>query len=90
MIRETTESVILKTDENDGHGGYITLEPGTKVIVDVVGIRKAERFYNTRLLTFATDYNAQYFPEPEDFRPSRWYGASENDMTMFSLGPRAC
>ncbi|KAJ7221875.1 cytochrome P450 [Mycena rebaudengoi] len=74
MIRETTESVILKTDENDGHGGYITLEPGTKVIVDVVGIH----------------YNAQYFPEPEDFRPSRWYGASENDMTMFSLGPRAC
>jgi cytochrome P450 len=37
-----------------------------------------------------SDYNPKLFPDPEEFRPSRWYGASESDMTMFSLGPRAC
>ncbi|KAF8180228.1 hypothetical protein K438DRAFT_1768466 [Mycena galopus ATCC 62051] len=36
------------------------------------------------------DYNPKYFPEPEEFRRSRWYGVAENDMTTFSLGPRTC
>lgn len=40
--------------------------------------------------SFPTDYNKQYFPDPEEFKPSRWYNARENDMTMFSLGSRAC
>ncbi|KAJ6507149.1 cytochrome P450 [Mycena vitilis] len=74
MLRDTTETVVLKTDEEDGHGGQIILEPGTRVAVDVVGLH----------------YNAKYFPEPEEFRPSRWYNASESEMSMFSLGPRAC
>ncbi|KAJ7917203.1 cytochrome P450 [Mycena leptocephala] len=69
MYRETTETLVLKTDEEDGHGGQIILEPGTRLAVDVVGLP---------------------LPRPEEFRPSRWYGASESDMTMFSLGPRAC
>ncbi|KAJ7680799.1 cytochrome P450 [Mycena polygramma] len=74
MLRDTTETVVLKTDEEDGHDGQIILEPGTRVAVDVVGLH----------------YNAKYFPEPEEFRPSRWYNASESEMSMFSLGPRAC
>ncbi|KAJ7249522.1 cytochrome P450 [Mycena haematopus] len=74
MIRETTETVVLKTDEEDGHGGQIILPPGTRVIVDVVGLH----------------YNPKNFPDPEEFRPSRWYNAPESDMTMFSMGPRAC
>ncbi|KAF7362745.1 Cytochrome P450 [Mycena venus] len=65
------ETVVLKTDEEDGHGGQIILEPGIKFNVDLVGLH----------------YNPKYFPEPEEFRPSRWYGAAENDMTTFSLGP---
>ncbi|KAJ7145784.1 cytochrome P450 [Mycena epipterygia] len=73
MARETTDTVILNTEE-DGHGGQIILEPGTQVIVDVVGLH----------------YNAKYFPEPEEFRPSRWYDAAESDMTMFSFGARVC
>ncbi|KAJ7121497.1 cytochrome P450 [Mycena epipterygia] len=74
MFRETTETVVVTTDEEDGHGGQIILEPGTRVAVDVVGLH----------------YNPKHFPEPEEFRPSRWYGASESDMSMFSMGPRAC
>ncbi|KAJ6473258.1 cytochrome P450 [Mycena sanguinolenta] len=74
MIRETTETVVLKTDEEDGHGGQIVLPPGTRATVDVVGLH----------------YNPKRFPDPEEFRPSRWYNAPESDMTMFSLGPRAC
>ncbi|KAJ7472656.1 cytochrome P450, partial [Mycena latifolia] len=74
MLRDTTETVVLKTDEEDGLGGQIILEPGTRVSVDVVGLH----------------YNPNHFPNPEEFRPSRWYGASESDMSMFSLGPRAC
>ncbi|KAJ7031686.1 cytochrome P450 [Mycena alexandri] len=74
IFRETTDIVTLKTDEEDGHGGQVTLGPGTWVAVDVPGIH----------------YSPRYFPAPEDFRPSRWYGVSESDMTMFSLGPRSC
>ena len=36
------------------------------------------------------DYNEEYFPDPEEFKPSRWYGARENDIGMFSFGGRAC
>lgn len=38
----------------------------------------------------STEYNERYFPDPEAYKLERWYKASENDMTMFSLGPRAC
>ncbi|KAJ7808164.1 cytochrome P450 [Mycena olivaceomarginata] len=72
--REVVESVVLKTDEEDGHGGQIILEPGTMFAVDLIGLHP--------------DYNPKYFPEPEEFRPSRWYGTADNDMTMFSLGPQ--
>ncbi|KAJ7898135.1 cytochrome P450 [Mycena leptocephala] len=72
--RYVTEPVALKTDKEDGHGGQIILEPGTRVFIDLIGLH----------------CNPKYFPEPEEFRPSRWYGILENDMTMFSFGPRAC
>ena len=36
------------------------------------------------------DYDPETFPDPESFRPSRWYGAHEPDLTFFGLGPRAC
>ncbi|KAJ7578342.1 cytochrome P450 [Mycena floridula] len=74
MIRETVETVTLRTDLQDGHGGQIVLDPGTRVIVDLVSLH----------------YNPRYFPDPEEFRPSRWYGASESTMTMFSMGSRTC
>ncbi|KAF7328370.1 Cytochrome P450 [Mycena venus] len=74
MVREATDTFVLQTDKADGHGGQVILEPGTRVTIDFVGIH----------------YNPEYFPEPEEFQPSRWYDVPESDMTMFSLGPRVC
>jgi len=74
MIRDTAEDVLLTTYGEGGATGQVPLERGTRLVVDVVGIH----------------YNPRYFPEPEEFRPSRWYGANENDLSMFSFGSRAC
>ncbi|KAJ7434462.1 cytochrome P450 [Mycena latifolia] len=38
----------------------------------------------------AVQHNPHFFPDPEEYRPSRWYGASEADVLMFGLGPRGC
>ena len=35
-------------------------------------------------------YNPRHFPEPEVYKPSRWYEAQESDVNFFGLGPRAC
>ncbi|KAJ7085560.1 cytochrome P450 [Mycena epipterygia] len=74
MSRDTQHTVVLQTDAEDGHGGQLVLEPGVRVSVDLVGLH----------------HNPKYFPDPEEFRPARWYGVSDNDMTVFSFGPRAC
>ncbi|KAF9818115.1 hypothetical protein IEO21_02957 [Rhodonia placenta] len=51
------------------------IPPGIKVNVDTIGIL----------------YNPKYFPDPERYDPSRWYGEnSELDFTFFGIGPRAC
>jgi len=52
----------------------ISIGSGVPVAVDLIGIH----------------YNSRYFSDPEDYRPSRWYGASESELSMFSIGPRAC
>jgi cytochrome P450 len=36
------------------------------------------------------DHNPNFFPEPEKYIPSRWYGISEHDVSVFGAGPRAC
>ncbi|KAG5633272.1 hypothetical protein H0H81_009242, partial [Sphagnurus paluster] len=37
-------------------------------------------------------YNPRYFKDPEEFKPSRWSGVSnESEVFLgFSIGPRAC
>ncbi|KAH8831216.1 cytochrome P450 [Flagelloscypha sp. PMI_526] len=49
---------------------------GTKIYTDFVGIRSNER----------------YFPEPEEFKPTRWAGISPDSeqLSFFSFGPRVC
>jgi hypothetical protein len=54
MYRETTETVVLKTDEEDGHGGQIILEPGTRLAVDVVGLRTFFFWLVSRPPSFST------------------------------------
>lgn len=39
-------------------------------------------------------YNEAYFPNPDNFDPSRWLKANDKDLTYifspFSLGARSC
>ncbi|KDQ59781.1 hypothetical protein JAAARDRAFT_632566 [Jaapia argillacea MUCL 33604] len=74
LMREATEDVVLTVYGEKGAAGQYAVERGTWVFVDVVGML----------------HNPRHFPESEEYRPSRWYNVNENDMSMFSLGPRAC
>ncbi|EPS96416.1 hypothetical protein FOMPIDRAFT_1053342, partial [Fomitopsis schrenkii] len=55
-------------------GRNLAVEPGVRIFIDMVGIH----------------YDPETFADPERFKPSRWYGAHEPDLTVFGLGPRAC
>ncbi|GJE92691.1 cytochrome P450 [Phanerochaete sordida] len=55
-------------------GGDLPLKQGTTVAVDMIGLH----------------YNPKLYPDPETFKPERWYDAHENDLTMFSFGSRSC
>ncbi|KAF7347785.1 Leukotriene-B4 omega-hydroxylase 3 [Mycena venus] len=52
----------------------IPLQKGTLVVIDMIAIH----------------HNPNLFSEPDVFRPSRWYGVPEHDISMFGTGPRAC
>ncbi|KAJ6587211.1 cytochrome P450 [Mycena vulgaris] len=52
----------------------IVLKRGSLLVVDLISLHR----------------NPRTFPEPDVFRPSRWYGVSEHDVSMFGYGPRAC
>ncbi|KAG6824632.1 hypothetical protein H0H93_001807, partial [Arthromyces matolae] len=78
MMREAVEDTVLNLPNPVGEDGFTPLpvQKGTFVVLDVVGMQ----------------YNARYFEDPEEFRPSRWYETdSESEgFSAFSLGPRAC
>ncbi|CCL98881.1 uncharacterized protein FIBRA_00888 [Fibroporia radiculosa] len=52
----------------------LVLPPGVRIMIDMVGVH----------------YDPAIFPDPEQFKPSRWYGIPESDLTFFGWGPRAC
>ncbi|KAI0338633.1 cytochrome P450 [Trametopsis cervina] len=52
----------------------IPLRKENLVIIDMIGVH----------------HDPETFPEPETFRPSRWYDVLDQDVSMFGLGPRAC
>jgi hypothetical protein len=58
--REVTETLILRTDEEDGHGGQIVLEPGTVFFIDLVGIRTFSEMSNISPAT--TRLQPEIFP----------------------------
>ncbi|KAJ7572134.1 cytochrome P450 [Mycena floridula] len=74
LMREATEDVVLTTYDEHGFKGSIPLEQGANVAIDLIGLH----------------YNARHFPEPEEYRPSRWYDKPESELSIFSVGPRAC
>ncbi|KAJ6531304.1 cytochrome P450 [Mycena capillaripes] len=51
----------------------IILPRGSRVVIDMVGSLR----------------NPNYFPDPDVFRPSRWYDNNDHDV-IFGAGPRQC
>ncbi|KAK0237713.1 cytochrome P450 [Armillaria nabsnona] len=78
LIREATKDTVIQVPRPVGEEGTISMPipKGFQIIVDMVGVQ----------------YNPRYFEEPEKFKPSRWYGISNESesFTAFSIGPRAC
>ncbi|KAJ7185586.1 cytochrome P450 [Mycena filopes] len=78
LIREATEDTVLNVPNPVGEEGTqtIPIPKGTRVTVDMIGVQ----------------YNPRYFENPDEYRPSRWYGLpSDSELfTAFSVGPRAC
>ncbi|KAF8068991.1 cytochrome P450 [Lyophyllum atratum] len=83
MVREASEDTILNLPSSDGQEGTTPLpvHKGTnvsipKIVMDMVGIH----------------YSSRYFKDPEEFRPSRFYGTPNESeaLSAFGIGPRAC
>lgn len=53
-------------------------------------LRIAEILLEIHHLVVPTDHDPNVFPDPESYRPSRWYDMPDYDVSMFGLGPRAC
>ncbi|KAJ7633368.1 cytochrome P450 [Mycena polygramma] len=52
----------------------MVLKKGSLMVVELVGVQ----------------HNPHFFPDPEMFRPSRWYNVPENEISLFGTGPRVC
>ncbi|KAG7093007.1 hypothetical protein E1B28_009306 [Marasmius oreades] len=74
LMREATEDVVLDIYDTDGQKSHLPLEQGANVAIDLIGLH----------------YNARHFPDPEEYRPSRWNDIPESELSIFSVGPRAC
>ncbi|KAH7917032.1 cytochrome P450 [Leucogyrophana mollusca] len=74
LMRDTTDDVVLTTYDEHRVESKIALSRGVRVAVDMVGLH----------------YNPRHFPEPEEYRPSRWYDVPESEHSFYSIGPRAC
>jgi cytochrome P450 len=54
------------------------------------------RGYDVGTCIYAVQHNAEYFPDPFEYRPERWLSDSEkvqiarSAFTPFSIGPRSC
>ncbi|KAJ7765939.1 cytochrome P450 [Mycena maculata] len=52
----------------------MVLKKGSLMIIEMIAVHR----------------NPRFFPDPEKYRPSRWYGVADPDLSMFGVGPRAC
>ncbi|KAG1905445.1 cytochrome P450 [Suillus fuscotomentosus] len=82
LIREAKQDTVLNLSGIGEEPKMLPVKKGTHVIVDMIGVH----------------YNPEYFPDPEEFKPARWYANSTSnayiaggeDHTGFSVGPRSC
>ncbi|KAF8068982.1 cytochrome P450 [Lyophyllum atratum] len=78
LIREATEDTVIQIPNPPGQEGTtpFPVPKGVQIMVDMIGVQN----------------NPRYFDEPEKFKPSRWYGVTNESeaFSAFSVGPRAC
>ena len=105
MIREAMEDTVLRVPNPPGVDGerLVPLPKGAQVTTDVVGIRKCHScsalttyiqhstfIYHAYSICHGAEYNPRYFPDPYEFKPSRWYNAEgvveSEAYTAFSIG----
>ena len=95
MIRESIEDTVLRVPNPPEVGGEkaIVMPKGSQVTIDMVGVRECMVYHRYRVSSFAqriAEYNPRYFPQPGEFKPSRWYnvnGVQEPEAyTAFSIG----
>lgn len=67
------------------------------MIIDLIAVRQfyflAIKFMGvveSLAIDTPVDHNPTVFTNPDEFRPSRWYGVSDHDTSMYGIGPRAC
>ena len=72
----------------------MVLKKDSLAIIDMIAIRESHLFKAVAARLSITveipDRNPVRYPDPHVFKPSRWYGVSEHDFTMFGRGPRSC
>lgn len=69
----------------------ICLEKGSRIIIDMVGVREYISPTNSNCLTkILSDHDPNVFQDPESFKPERWHNVPEHLVSMFGLGPRGC
>ncbi|KAF8981867.1 cytochrome P450 [Cyathus striatus] len=77
-VREALQDTVLHIPDHTGEGRITTIHvaKGTQAVVDNVGI----------------NYNPRYFEDPQEFKPSRWHGITNEleSYYAFGFGPRAC
>lgn len=74
MLIRDTAEDVVLRNVGPKEDEVIMVPRNTRCVVDVIGLH----------------HNEKQFEDPDTFKPSRWYNVHENDLTMFSLGPRAC
>ncbi|KIP03139.1 hypothetical protein PHLGIDRAFT_130320 [Phlebiopsis gigantea 11061_1 CR5-6] len=74
LVRDSTDYVLLPHVYCSGVTSHVGIVPNMRVAVDIVGLH----------------HNPRHFPDPEAYRPERWYGVPEANVSLFSVGPRAC
>jgi len=104
-LREARDDTILHVPAGvDADGKLIeetiSVPKGTLIGADFIGMRSfpfSSSFLfvsiheHPYLLHFVTEYNPRTFPNPGEYRPSRWYDVTSDDaFTAFSIGPRTC
>ncbi|KAI0323885.1 cytochrome P450 [Cubamyces sp. BRFM 1775] len=74
MLIRNTEEDIILEHVGPNRDQRVLVPKETRIVVDTIGLH----------------HNPRLFPDPEVFKPERWYDAPDNSMSMFSVGSRAC